>query len=138
MFGSAILEMTIGLILIFLLFSLIMTAAREALEGILRTRANNLQKALTELLGPPGDQMSDDKSATDKALQAFHEHPLIYALYKGNKIKMTLNDAGHYRTPRDARVKAFKRTGTGCRTKTISPIGKGSTSISKQTKFTFK
>ena len=87
MFGSAILEMTIGLILIFLLFSLIMTAAREALEGILKTRANNLQKALTELLGPPGDQMSDDKSATDKALQAFHEHPLIYALYKGNKIK---------------------------------------------------
>ena len=33
-------------------------------------------------------------------------------LYNGHKIKRTLKDAAHYRTPRDARVTAFESTVT--------------------------
>ncbi|MGX9966397.1 hypothetical protein ACVFYP_23950 [Roseomonas sp. F4] len=89
MFGSEILEVAVGLILMFLLFSLLMTAARESLEAVLKSRANNLQQALVELLGPPGDRsLSEQKTA--EALKAFQQHPLIYALYRGDTVKTGL------------------------------------------------
>jgi hypothetical protein len=71
----------------FMLFSLIMTAARETLESVLKSRAKNLQKALAELLGPPGDRTeAGQQTAAQNALNAFQQHPLIYALYQGNTI----------------------------------------------------
>ncbi|MBX9750706.1 MAG: hypothetical protein K5Q68_14055 [Roseococcus sp.] len=95
MFGSEILEVAIGLILMFLLFSLIMAAARETVESVLKSRANNLQKALAELLGPQGGGIgggigSATPGQADQvkgALTAFQAHPLIYALYQGGTVK---------------------------------------------------
>jgi hypothetical protein len=43
MFGSDMLEVGIGLGLLFLLMSLICTAVREAIEGILKSRAKDLE-----------------------------------------------------------------------------------------------
>jgi hypothetical protein len=82
MFGSEILEVAIGLILLFLLFSLIMTAARETLESVMRSRASNLQKALVEMLRP----QTTTGVTTAQALAAFQQHPLIYALYQGETV----------------------------------------------------
>ena len=88
MFGSEILEIFIGLLLMFLLFSLIMTAARETLESVLKSRANILQKALGELLRPQGNADGNGGGITaQEALKAFNQHPLIFALYPGDTVK---------------------------------------------------
>ncbi|HEV2748069.1 MAG TPA: hypothetical protein VGW34_12320 [Allosphingosinicella sp.] len=73
MLGSDILEIALGLVLIYLLMSLILTAAHELVENFLKTRASTLEKAITELLG--GDPA---------LLKQFYDHPLIYALYSGS------------------------------------------------------
>lgn len=74
MFGSQILEVGIGLILIFLLVGLILTAVRETLEAWMKTRSRDLERALAELL--------DDKDGTGARLDLYR-HPLIQALYSG-------------------------------------------------------
>jgi hypothetical protein len=71
-FGSTILEVAIGLVLIYLLMSLIMTAVQEALSGLFKTRAEHLKRAVLELL--QGDTA---------LVTSFYEHPLVAALYRG-------------------------------------------------------
>jgi hypothetical protein len=73
MFGSAILDVAIGLILVYLLFSLIATAARELIELILKRRAVNLERGIRELL--------NNNAALAASLYA---HPLVSALYGGD------------------------------------------------------
>lgn len=74
MFGSEILEVAVGLALLFLIVSLICTAAREGLEAIMRTRAMDLERGIRELLDDP------DGSRLAKTL---FDHPMIYALFGG-------------------------------------------------------
>lgn len=74
MFGSQVLEVSIGLVLVFLVFSIILTSARELWEGFLKSRAVDLEKALRELF----------KGSDDAVLQEFYDHPLIYSLYQGS------------------------------------------------------
>lgn len=74
MFGSQVLEVSIGLVLVFLVFSIILTSARELWEGFLKSRAVDLEKALRELF----------KGGNDEVLREFYDHPLIYSLYQGN------------------------------------------------------
>ena len=72
MFGSEILEVAIGIILVFLLVSIICAAAREGIEGWLKTRAAFLEHGLRELL--------HDRSAVG-IVRSFYTHPLINGLY---------------------------------------------------------
>ena len=71
MFGSEMLDIAIGLVLVFLLVSLILTAAQEALEGLLKSRGGTLQAALLELF-----------QHDSALLKRFYEHPLVFALYR--------------------------------------------------------
>jgi hypothetical protein len=91
MFGSPILDVTIGLVFVYLLLSLIATAIREGLEGWLKSRAGHLELGIRTLL------QDLDGSALAKAV---YEHPLIYGLYAnkyeppeggGNKIRRRSN-----------------------------------------------
>ena len=75
MLDSPVLDVGLGLALIYLLLSLIMTSVRESFEGIFKTRAANLEQALAELLDDP------KSSALRKA---FYEHPMIASLYRGS------------------------------------------------------
>ena len=50
MLGSQVLEVAIGLVFVFLLVSLILTAVRESVEAYLKTRARDLERILAELL----------------------------------------------------------------------------------------
>lgn len=71
MFGSQILEVAIGLVLVFLLVSLVLTAVQEAIEAWFRSRAGDLNRALFELF------------QNDEAVLArFQNHPLIFALHR--------------------------------------------------------
>lgn len=74
MFGSSILEVAIGLILVFLLLSLIASAVQEAIESLLKARGIHLERGIRELLG--------DGKGTGLA-RTFYEHPMICSLYRG-------------------------------------------------------
>jgi hypothetical protein len=75
MFGSAILEVAVGVIFVFLLVSIICTAIREGIESWLKTRAAFLEHGIRELL--------HDRGAVGLA-RAFYTHPLINSLYAGD------------------------------------------------------
>lgn len=74
MFGSNILEVAIGLILVFLLLSLLASAVQEAVESLLKARGAHLERGIRELLG--------DTKGTGLA-RTFYEHPMIAGLYRG-------------------------------------------------------
>lgn len=75
MFGSSILEVAIGLVLVYLLLSLICSAVQESLEAWLKIRASNLEKGLRELL--------HDQDGSQLVKDLYH-HPLIFGLFQGS------------------------------------------------------
>jgi hypothetical protein len=72
MFGSAALEVLIGIIFIFILVSIICSALREAIEAWLKTRAAYLEHGIRELL--------NDTKGTGLAKDLYN-HPLVYGLF---------------------------------------------------------
>jgi hypothetical protein len=74
MFGSEILDVAIGLALIFLMLSLIASGVREAVEGIVKSRAVYLERGVRLLLDDPrGEGLA----------RALYQHPLVYSLFPG-------------------------------------------------------
>lgn len=74
MFGSSILETIIGVSFTFLVASLVCTSVLEGIEGVLKTRAKDLERGIREILDDP-----DGKGVT----ATFFAHPLIAALFPG-------------------------------------------------------
>ncbi len=83
MFGSDILDVAIGLVLVYLLISVLMTSVCEAIEAILKTRAGDLEQALLQLV-------HGDKALLEKV----YRHPLIYGLYKGEYTALPGQESG--------------------------------------------
>jgi hypothetical protein len=73
MFNSNILDVAVGLVFIFLLLSLICSAANEILESFLKQRAANLERGIKELVG--GDH--------PEFVAALYNHGLIFSLFRG-------------------------------------------------------
>jgi hypothetical protein len=69
MFGSSIVDVAIGLIFVYLLLSLICSAANETIERFSKKRAKDLERGLTEMLGNGG------------LVKSLYEHPLISSLF---------------------------------------------------------
>lgn len=69
MFGSSIIDIAIGLIFIYLILSLICSAASEIIERYTKKRAKDLEKGIKEML------------RSDDLVKKLYEHPLIYSLY---------------------------------------------------------
>jgi hypothetical protein len=76
MFGLQILDIGLGLIFIYLLLSIICTAANELIAGIFRLRARNLAAGIENLLSNKGIVDLEKK---------FYTHPLIKSLYGKNR-----------------------------------------------------
>ena len=72
-FGSSVLDVGIGLIFVYLMVSLVCTAANEALASVFSWRANNLWEGIRNLLDGP------DRSESEWA-QKFYGHPLVQGL----------------------------------------------------------
>ena len=85
MFGSDILDIAVGMILVYLLLSLILTAVQETIEAWVKSRASNLERAVTELL------QGDSTLVTE-----FYDHPLIYALHGGKRGAAAKRDRPSY------------------------------------------
>lgn len=81
MLGSATLDLAVGMIFIFLMLSLVVSAVREAIEARLKARAKHLAHGLLELLGDA------------RLVEAVYRHPLVSALYNGEYDPKTV----HYR-----------------------------------------
>lgn len=74
MFGSAILDVAIGLFLMYLLLSMIATVVQEAIANLLNLRSANLYKGLTALL-------EDD--AFPGLVEDLYKHPLVFRFIDG-------------------------------------------------------
>lgn len=75
MLGSSVLDVAIGLIFVFLLLSLICSAANELIEMVLKKRAKDLEKGIAELIGDP--------TKTTAFLKAIYDHGLVNGLFQG-------------------------------------------------------
>ncbi len=75
MFGSVVLDVAIGLCLLFLFVSLVCSAIREAIEAVLNTRASDLERGIREMLDDPAGQ---------GAARALYSHPMVFALFDGS------------------------------------------------------
>ncbi len=80
------LDVGIGLVLFFLFFSLLCTAANEMVEGWSKYRAQNLREAIRELMqtgSPPSTQANPAPLCGDELVKKFYNHPLIFGLFRG-------------------------------------------------------
>ena len=75
MFGSEMLDVAIGMIFIYLLVSLICSAANELIDRQLKNRATDLERGIRELL--------DDKDGTGLVTHLY-QHGMTNGLFKGN------------------------------------------------------
>ena len=91
MFGSAILDVAIGLIFVFLVISLIITAASELISSWLKWRAKNLEEGIRNLLrdriSKPDPSAKSDPAAKSASsvvdiAKELYKHPLVDVLSK--------------------------------------------------------
>jgi len=80
--GSQVLEVALGLVFIYLVFSLVCSALQELVSTILGWRAENLEQGLRQMLA--GD-LPDGSPVTD----ALMNHPRIRELTKPSKLRRT-------------------------------------------------
>src|SRR6185436_3270152 len=78
MFGSAILDVAIGLIFVFLVMSLIVTAVSELIASKLQLRASNLETGIRNLLHPRSN--NDSAKPIEDLTKKIFEHPLVNSL----------------------------------------------------------
>ena len=64
MFNSNVIDVAIGLVFVFLLLSLICSAANEILESFLKQRASNLERGIQEMVGTGQRALSSRNSTT--------------------------------------------------------------------------
>jgi len=75
MFNSSVLDVAIGMVFVYLLLSLMCSAANEMIELGLKNRAKDLERGLRQLL-----QDSDGNDLVKKV----YDHPLVRALFEGD------------------------------------------------------
>ncbi len=86
MFGSEILEVAVGLVLVYLLLSVIATSIREGVESVLKARAANLERGIRELL-------QHDRGGKALTTELFN-HPMVFSLFRGDYPADAPADAG--------------------------------------------
>jgi hypothetical protein len=78
MLGSNILDIAIGLVFVFLLLSLICSAANELIEQIMKARGRNLEQGILEMMGDP--------QSAAAFVSDLYSHGLINSLYRGKYV----------------------------------------------------
>lgn len=81
MFGSSLLEVLIGLVLVYFLLAVLVSTFNEFLAGAIDWRARNLEVGLRNLLDGVLGPDPDPRRSNQPLLTLFYEHPLIKSLY---------------------------------------------------------
>ncbi|WP_295679446.1 hypothetical protein [uncultured Nevskia sp.] len=86
-----LLDVLIGLTLVYLIFSTAASIGVELLESWLRQRGKLLERGIGEILsqivdGPDEDKEAEATTKTTKMLKKLYESPFIYSLYEGKYI----------------------------------------------------
>lgn len=76
-FNSAVLDVIVGLVFVYLLLAILCTAANEWIAAVTRRRGEMLRRGIQQLLG-------NQPTGSDSFLKAFYEHPLIASLIHDN------------------------------------------------------
>jgi len=92
MFGSEILDVGVGLVLLYLLLSLICSAIREAIESLTKSRGAHLERGIRMLLHDPEGR---------GLAKAIYDHPLISGLFAGRYDPSQIKPNGHMRARTD-------------------------------------
>lgn len=92
MFGSDILEVAVGLSLIYLLMSALCSAVRELVEAFFKTRAAELERGIREMLHA-------EPAQAKKLVAQVYEHPLIRSLYRGTYAEASRGTSGRSGLP---------------------------------------
>ncbi len=79
-FGSTVLDTAIGLVLVYLLLSLICTTINEWISGIFATRAKFLEQGITRLLAGQKLPALEGAEPTVDLLKSFYAHPLVNSM----------------------------------------------------------
>lgn len=90
MFNSSILDVAMGMIFVYLLLSLICSAANEILELWLKNRAADLERGIRELLVPgtaPGNS---------ELVRRLYDHGLVNGLFGGNYENSGIANVGRF------------------------------------------
>src|SRR5438045_5636125 len=94
---STILDVAMGMIFIYLLISLMYSAANEIIELLLKKRAIDLERGIREMLSP------GSKSGANDIVQQLYDHALINNLfdkrYKDSRIASGLRYIWRTRLP---------------------------------------
>lgn len=97
MFNTAILDVAIGMIFVYLLLSLMCSAANEVIELWLKNRAVDLERGLRELLRESASkgETTAEPGAAAKAnngglVERLYSHPLVYGLFEGQYDRSSL------------------------------------------------
>jgi hypothetical protein len=100
MFGSSILDVAIGMAVVFLILSLIASVVQEAIAAVLQSRSANLLRGLHSLFS--GDKGPDGKTPL---LSALYDHGLIRGLYRDPATDSTPKSS----EPKTAETKALDK-----------------------------
>ena len=82
-----LLNVLIGLALVYLIFSTIASALFEIAEGRLRRRGRLLARGIEQLLARTETTPTESGGAVGAAVKAFYQHPLINSLYEGGYVR---------------------------------------------------
>jgi len=85
MFNSAILDVAIGMVFVYLLLSLLCSAAQEMGEYWLKKRASDLERGVRELL------TTEDGSDPGNLVQQLYDHGMVSGLFKGTYENSRIN-----------------------------------------------
>jgi hypothetical protein len=90
MFNTTILDVAIGMVFIYLLLSLMCTAANEIIELMLKKRAIDLERGIRELMEP------GTKSGTPGLVQDLYNHAVVNSLFGGRYENSRIASAKRY------------------------------------------
>lgn len=113
MLGSTVLEVAIGLILLFFVLSLLASSAREIVEGWVQGRAKLLQRGLKELLRD-GDGLG--------LVKQVYDHPVISSLFKGQYNPDRMNNLPSYIPARNFALALIDIAARGDPERTAVPV----------------
>ncbi len=83
--GSTVLEVAIGMALLYLLLAIFCTVSNEWLAGVLNTRANMLARGLKQMLDCQPAHVTAQNTNAVTMIEKFYSHPLITGLMDKGK-----------------------------------------------------